>query len=48
MYVLTMQNVQLMLEILFKCSDYFNMATNFQDGRHGLSRNTGFALDGSR
>ena len=24
------------------------MAANFQNGRHGLSRNTGFALDGSR
>ena len=24
------------------------MAANFQDGHHGISRNTGFALDGSR
>ena len=47
-YVLSMKNVQIMLCILLKCSDYFNMAANFQDGRHRLSRNTSFALDGSR
>ena len=47
-YVFSMQNVQLMLQIPFKCSDYFNMAANFQDGRHRQSRNTSFALDGSR
>ena len=47
-YVLSMQNVQLMLKILLKCSHYFNMAASFQDGRHRLSRNTSFALDGSR
>ena len=47
-YVLFMQNVQLMLWILFKCSDYFNMVANLQDGRHRLSRNISFALDGSR
>ena len=47
-YVLSMQNVQLMLQILFKCSDYFDMGAIFQDVRHRLSRNTSFALDGSR
>ena len=43
-----MKNVQLMLWILFKCSGYFNMAANLQDGCHRLSRNTSFALNGSR
>ena len=42
-YVLSMKNVQIMLCILLKCSDYFNMAANFQDGHHRLSRNTSFA-----
>ena len=32
----------------FKCSDYFNMAAYFQHGCHRLSRNTSFALDGSK
>ena len=44
-YVLSMQNVQLMLGILFKCSGYFKMAANLQDGRHRLSRNISFALN---
>ena len=47
-YVLNMQNVELMLWILFKCSDYFNMVANLQYDRYRLSRNISFALDGSR
>ena len=34
--------------VLFKYSGYLNMATNFQDCRHRLSRNTSFALGSSR
>ena len=45
--VLSMQNVQLMLGILFKCSGYFKMAANLQDGRHRLSRDINFALNDS-
>ena len=48
MHVLSMENVYIMSWILFKCSDFFNMSTNFQDGRHRLSRNNSFVLDGSR
>ena len=47
-FVFEYANVQLMLSILFKCSDYFNMAANFEDGCHRLSHNNSFALDGSR
>ena len=47
-YVLSMQIVQFMLQPLFKYSDYFNMAANFQDGRHRLSCNTSIALDDGR
>ena len=45
--VLSMQIAQLMLQIQFKCSYYFNMAANFKDGHHRLSCNISFALDGS-
>ena len=29
-------NVKLIEQILFKCSDHFNMTVYFQDGCHGL------------
>ena len=45
--VLSMQIAQLMLQIQFKCSYYFNMAANFKDGHHRLSCSISFALDGS-
>ena len=45
--VLSMQIAQLMLQIQFKCSYYFNMAANFQDGHYRPSCNISFALDGS-
>ena len=33
---LSMYTAQLMIQILYKQSDQFNMATDFKDGRHAL------------
>ena len=38
-YVLSITNVQTILQTLFQCSDPFNMAANIQDGRHHLPCN---------
>ena len=46
-YVLSIENVQLMLWTLFKCVDSFNMAANIQDGRHRLSCNVIVLLHGN-
>ena len=33
------QKASLIIHMPFECLDYFNLAANFQDGRHGLRWN---------